>query len=246
MGAVLDRGGASARAARRGAVSETAPARPHHADIPAWRSRSGWAILLIVTVLALAGDLASKWAAFRTIAPDPVVITKPEVLSADQLGYLIPAHDVVTVVPHGLELTLVLNEGAVFGMAAGQTWFFVAFTVVALGFCCWMFASWTHARDRVAHVAIALVLAGGLGNLYDRLMFACVRDFLHFLPGVHLPFGLAWPGGETEVWPYVSNVADAELIVGIALLIWFSLRAPAHAKADDERKPDGTSDASAA
>lgn len=216
-------------------MTDSAPPRPHHADAPAWRSRSAWVTLIIIAAIALAADLGTKWAAFRHIAPEPVVISKPEVLTTDQLGSLIPIHDTITVIPHGLELTLVLNEGAVFGMAAGQTWFFIAFTVVALGFCCWMFAGWTHARDRVAHAAIALVLAGGVGNLYDRLMYACVRDFLHFLPGVRLPFGLAWPGGDHEVWPYVSNVADAELIVGIALLIWFSLRAPAHHKHDADR-----------
>lgn len=210
---------------------------PRGADVRAARSRRAWLRLLVLALLGLGADLASKHLAFARIADVPVTVTRPEVLAADRLGDLVPPHRPVTVIPHALELTLVLNEGAVFGMAAGQRWFFVAFTLVAMGFCLWMFASWTGARDRWAHAAIALVLAGGIGNLYDRLRFACVRDFLHFLPGVELPFGLAWPGGEREVWPYVSNVADAELILGIAMLMWFSLRAPRHAPADDRPAP---------
>ena len=80
--------------------------------------------------------------------------------------------------------------------------------------------------DEVAHVALALLIAGGLGNLYDRVLFACVRDFIHPLPGVTLPFGIRWPGGSREVWPYVSNVADLFLLLGIGALLVYSWRKP--------------------
>lgn len=203
---------------------------------PAGRCPRAWALLLLLAAAFLAADLASKHLAFDRVARRPVALDRAEVLATDRLADLIPHHEPVTVVPHALELTLVLNEGAVFGMAAGQRWFFIAFTILAMAFCLWMFAAWTGRRDRLAHAAIALVVAGGLGNLYDRLRFACVRDFLHFLPGVRLPFGLAWPGGQREIWPYVSNIADAQLIAGIAVLMWFSLRPPSttHTPTDNE------------
>jgi signal peptidase II len=198
--------------------------------IPAARfSRAAWITLALVTLIGLAGDLWSKSYAFAHTADAPVVLTRQSVLAVadpSRLGRLIPPHDPVTVVPSVLNFTLVLNPGAVFGMGSGKRWFFVSFTVVAMGVCLWMFGWWTTARDRAAHVSFGLVLAGGLGNLYDRLQFACVRDFIHPLPGVKLPFSLAWPGGEREIWPYVSNVADAYLIVGIAALVWFSFRQP--------------------
>jgi lipoprotein signal peptidase len=62
--------------------------------------------------------------------------------------------------------------------------------------------------------------------LYDRLVYACVRDFIHPLPGVMYPF--AWPASFAgkEVWPYVSNVADALLIVGVVMLAWRALKTP--------------------
>jgi lipoprotein signal peptidase len=175
-------------------------------------SPRAWAILIGVAVLGVAVDLASKAIAFATIAGAPVRVSREDVLFASEQGRslssLIPPHEPVVIGPKLLNLTLVLNPGAVFGIGAGKRWFFVAFTVGALALAIWMFGAWTRARDRWAHVAIALLLAGGLGNLYDRLVYACVRDFLHPLPGVDLPFGWRVPiTGGREVWPYVSNVA---------------------------------------
>lgn len=196
---------------------------------PAGRSPRAWLLFLGATVLGVVADLWSKHAAFQHVASVPVTVRREDVLrtgSLGSLGSLIPAHDPIVVVPGVLELTLVLNPGAVFGIGAGKRWFFVVFTVGAVALATWLFARKTAARDRWAHLGFALVVSGGLGNLYDRVRFACVRDFLHPLPGLRLPFGLRWPSGSPEVWPYVSNVADAFLLVGIALLIAYSWRTP--------------------
>ncbi len=193
---------------------------------PAGRSPRAWLLFLGATVLGVVADLWSKHAAFQHVASVPVTVRREDVLRTGSLGSLIPAHDPIVVVPGVLELTLVLNPGAVFGIGAGKRWFFVVFTVGAVALATWLFARKTAARDRWAHLGFALVVSGGLGNLYDRVRFACVRDFLHPLPGLRLPFGLRWPSGSPEVWPYVSNVADAFLLVGIALLIAYSWRTP--------------------
>lgn len=195
-------------------ASEAAASGP-----PAWRSRRAWAVLLTVAVLGVATDLVSKAVAFRTIGPHPVVIDRREVLRRTSLVGLIPPGSTRVVIPRVLELSLVLNRGAVFGIGAGQRWAFILFTVGALAFATWMFGWWTGPRDAGAHAAIALLISGGLGNLYDRLVYACVRDFIHPLPGVRLPLGLTWPGGERDVWPYVSNLADLWLIIGIGMLM---------------------------
>jgi signal peptidase II len=139
------------------------------------------------------------------------VVLRQDVLSAGNLSDLVPPHAPKEIVPSLLNFTLVLNPGAVFGIGAGKRVFFIVFTVLALGFGLWMFGAWTRPRDRVAHAAIGLLLAGGLGNLYDRLAFACVRDFIHPLPTVF------WHG--RPVWPYVSNVADLFLLIGIGILV---------------------------
>ncbi len=177
--------------------------------------------LLVSFVLALAADLWTKHLAFERIAGEAVPVVRAEVLAAGPRGLqrLIPPHEPVVAVPHVLNLQLVLNSGAVFGAGQGWRWVFVGFTFVALGFALWMFARWTDRRDWVSHICVGLIVAGGAGNLHDRLRFACVRDFLHPLPTARLPFGLRWPNGGDEVWPYVSNVADAFLIVGIGVLM---------------------------
>lgn len=200
---------------------------------PASTSKRAWTILIATTVLGLVADLWSKALAFQHVAGFPVVIERDQVLQVPQLGALIPPHDPVVVIPKLLEFTLVLNPGAVFGIGAGKRWFFVIFTVIACVVALALFVKWTRARDWVAHLGFGLIISGGLGNLYDRLLFACVRDFIHPLPGVHLPFGLAWPGGNTEVWPYVSNVADAFLIVGILLLMYHAWTMPEPEKGSD-------------
>ncbi len=192
----------------------------------AGRSPRAWTLLIAATLVALALDLGSKHLAFQRVAGAPVPIDRREVIEATSLDTLIPVHDPVVVVPSLLEFTLVLNPGAVFGIGAGQRWFFVAFTVGALAFALLIFARWTTARERGAHLALALLIAGGLGNLYDRMLYACVRDFIHPLPGVQLPFGIRWPSGSPEVWPYVSNVADLFLLIGIGALLVYSWRRP--------------------
>lgn len=209
------------------ARSPTATTAP--ATLPAWASRAAWCRLMLVLVLALATDLVSKQLAFDRIAPNPVELDRQAVLHAaqteDGVASLIPRHRPVTVIPSVLDLTLVLNRGAVFGLGQGQRWLFVAFTAVALGVGLWAFAMWTQRHQWLTHASLGLVLGGGLGNLYDRIVFACVRDFLHPLPGVSLPFGLRWPSGSGEVWPYVSNLADLYLILGIAGLVGHLWRA---------------------
>ncbi len=184
-------------------------------------------MLLVTLVLGLASDLISKSVAFERIGGTPARFTRQQVLEADRLSSLLPDHQPLTVVPSVLDLTLVLNPGAVFGIGAGQRWLFVTFTAFAVIFAMYVFAAWTRPRDRLAHFAIGLLLAGGVGNLYDRLRFACVRDFLHPLPGVKMPFGITWPNGSGELWPYVSNIADLWLIIGIGMLLVLCWRAPA-------------------
>ena len=201
---------------------------PHMADakLPStWHNARAWQALMLVFVLGLFSDLCSKTLMFARVAGTPVEVSREKVLAAGtDLESLIPVHDSVVAIRDILEFKLLLNPGAVFGMGAGKRWVFVAFTAFAIGFALWMFANWTRPRDRMAHIAIGLVLAGGVGNLYDRMMFACVRDFIHPLPGVRLPFGWSYPWGGREIWPYVSNVADLWLIIGILVLVIHTLR----------------------
>ncbi|HVZ94888.1 MAG TPA: signal peptidase II [Phycisphaerales bacterium] len=181
-------------------------------------------VLLVTVLVGLAADLGSKWWAFEKIAPVPQAIDREAVVRVlehdpSQIMSLINPHEPRVVVPGLLNFQLVLNAGAVFGTGQGKRWFFIGFTAVALCFALWVFAAWTSRRDRLGQIAVGLVVSGGIGNLYDRVRYGCVRDFIHPLPGVKLPFGWHWPSGDADVWPYVSNVADALLLIGIGVLM---------------------------
>jgi len=191
---------------------------PDQARRRAWRSPLAWVVLLSVLALGLAADLGLKAWSFRNVAPDPVVLDA-EVIN--QPNPYVPAHPPVVVIPRVLHLHLVLNQGAVFGIGADRRMFFIVFTFAALAAAFAVFGRWTTDDATVAHIAIALIIAGGVGNLYDRVQFGFVRDFLHILPGWQMPFGWSWPGGNNEVFPWVFNVADVMLLFGMGTLMWY-------------------------
>ncbi len=183
---------------------------------PATRSacRSGRAVTLffVVFIAALVADLSLKTWAFAELGPEPVDI--PAVL--DGIEPLPP--DTVTIVPGVLSLRLTLNTGAVFGMWSGYRSMFIITTAVAIAVVAFFFCT-SRERQWVVHTALALVLAGAIGNLYDRWQYHAVRDMLWLFPDVELPLGLSWPGGVRDVYPWIFNIADVALLVGIIALL---------------------------
>ena len=102
------------------------------------------------------------------------------------------------------------NSGVTFGAAQGQTIPILIFTVVVmllLG--AWLFS--TRQRSAPLHVGIGMVLGGALGNLWDRVHWAKVRDFLLFYWGD--------PKGPSFSWPNF-NVADSMIVCGVLLIVW--------------------------
>ncbi|WP_435056054.1 signal peptidase II [Zhongshania aquatica] len=107
-----------------------------------------------------------------------------------------------------LDITLHYNRGAAFSFlsdAGGwQRWFF---TVIALAvstyICVWLMRLQRH--QWLLSLALALVLGGALGNLWDRMYLGHVVDFIsvHWGPSYFPTF----------------NIADAGISVGAALLL---------------------------
>ncbi|MEY3142707.1 MAG: hypothetical protein RLY21_1200 [Planctomycetota bacterium] len=193
-------------------------------ELPSWRSPSAWLTLVGVFTVGLVFDLWTKYWAFREIAGYPVELERERILSDP--SFYVPHHGRVTALPWDLlDFRLVLNHGAVFGIGQQRRELFIVFTVFATIAALALFARGTRVRMRAAHVAIGLILAGGIGNLYDRFFYGAVRDFLHMLPGWSLPNGWKWPGNSTsDVFPWVFNVADVMLLAGMALYIVVSFR----------------------
>ena len=170
---------------------------------PAPSRAAAWVVFLGVTLAVLAADLALKSWAFANVAPSPVRL---EAWAARQAG--VPRHDPITLVPHLLSLQLVLNRGAVFGLGQGGKWVFIPVSIAAAGFILFLF--WRSPRHAwPLHAALALILSGALGNLYDRVLYSEVRDMLRLFP-------------TTDVYPWVFNLADAALVVGVAIMLLMS------------------------
>ena len=205
------------------------------AQTPAGRSPRAWLTLAVVLLVGISADLGSKSWSYRHVAGEPVVLDR-SLLATDPAHDPIARHDGQPLLPGGiLELKLVLNPGAVFGIGAHQRWFFIAFTIAALIGGLLAFGRYTCASHRVVHLSLGMVIAGGFGNLYDRIAFGRVRDFLHMMAGHHLPFGLTWPGtNNPELMPWVFNIADVLLLVGMVLLMVHVNRQEKRRKASDE------------
>jgi signal peptidase II len=187
--------------------------------VSAWRSPLAWLTLAATFGIGLGFDLWTKYWSFGTVAGRPIELRYEDV--AGNPSYRLPWHEGIRAVPGDLlDFRLVLNHGAVFGIGQNRRWVFVLFTILAIGVAVTFFARGTRSDARLSHVAIGLILAGGVGNLYDRMVYGAVRDFLHMLPRWDLPFGWRWPGNATsEVFPWIFNIADVMLLAGMALLL---------------------------
>jgi signal peptidase II len=119
-------------------------------------------------------------------------------------------------IPGWLEFEAVINHGAVFGLGQGARVLFITVSVGAIVFLAYLFA--TSGKRWVYQILLGMLLAGVLGNLFDRVMFGYVRDMIHALP--------RWK----NFFPYVFNVADSFLCTGVGLMVIYSLVAEHRAK----------------
>ncbi len=102
------------------------------------------------------------------------------------------------------DLTFVRNFGASFGLFAGGLASRIFLSLIALGVSVGL-AVWLGRLGRPMAVAgVSFIIGGALGNLYDRIAYGYVVDFLDF-SGLY--------------FPWVFNVADAAINLGVACLL---------------------------
>ena len=152
------------------------------------------------------------WLAVAVIAVD----LGTKALASEMLTY----GDPVPVVPL-FNLTLLHNTGAAFSFladAAGwQRWFFVGLAVVVSGVLVYWLKGLKRHETWTA-VAIALILGGAIGNVYDRVVHGYVVDFLHFY----------W-----QDWHFPAfNLADTAITIGAGMMILDIFRKPSEKAAD--------------
>jgi signal peptidase II len=133
--------------------------------------------------------------------------------------------DAIPVIPHVFRISHVLNSGAAFSMFTDSPhpertrWMLTAFSILAAVVVLVVLIR-TGRRLTMTSVAMALVLGGAIGNVWDRIRYATVVDFLE----VHI-IHYHWPD---------FNVADSAIVIGGILLLLDSLRSTAAAKQEVE------------
>jgi signal peptidase II len=136
-------------------------------------------------------------------------ITKLWIVSHIQSGHA------MVIIPRVFRLTHVVNTGAAFSMfegSASQTLvrnLLIGFSIVAVVVVLALIGKMGRSIS-LTSLALALILGGALGNLYDRVRFSYVVDFLE----VHI-IHYHWPD---------FNVADSAIVVGACLLLLEMLR----------------------
>ena len=186
---------------------------------PAFRSAVAVGLFVAVTAVGLAADLLSKHYVFESLLNDSELVAKARIAGTriDPRTGKPPTTQQILGLFHrrvcfGLTLTLSTNPGVVFGWPMPPLAVIVS-TVITVGMVGWFFGT----SDRKAwpmHTSMAFILAGAMGNLYDRLYSSVspigmepicrnVRDFidcsdLHYTP--------------------VYNIADVLLVAGVGII----------------------------
>lgn len=164
--------------------------------------KSYWLLVLLVAVLGTASDLFSKYLAFRLIGDKRSV----EIISKT------------------LKFTCTMNSGIIWGLWSGNSVIFLVLTVLTIPLILLLFREISRqndkpwlSRSRLMAVAFGLILSGAAGNLYDRLAYRAVRDFIDF-------YIINWP---------IFNIADTYITIGAVLIIFMMFRKEPQSEASD-------------
>ena len=108
-------------------------------------------------------------------------------------------YESIPLIENLVHITYVHNRGAAFSLLEGRLLLFQIFTGLAVvGLLTFAFMM---RRDKLTYYIILTTLAGALGNLYDRLVFGYVRDFI-----------------DVRFFA-VFNIADIFIVVGMIALV---------------------------
>jgi signal peptidase II len=147
------------------------------------------AVFLLIAVAGAILDLASKLLAFRALGVPAGCDPIPPVR--------------IDVIPGWAGFRASMNPGIVWGLFQGIPEVFTVLAAVAVPLLLLLY--WrTRDPGRLFTISLGLILAGALGNLYDRLVYGRVRDFIDV-------YVINYP---------IFNVADSWICIGVTLLAW--------------------------
>lgn len=143
------------------------------------------------------------WTLFGTIAALGLILDQASKLYIDRTMSL---YQSIPVIDGFFNLFYIRNRGAAFSFLSNATWRLPFFIAVSLIASIVILVAFGRLRDdqKLAQASLAMIFAGAVGNLVDRLRLGEVIDFLD----------VYW---KSNHWP-AFNVADSFICVGVALL----------------------------
>ena len=111
--------------------------------------------------------------------------------------------DSISVIGNFFRITYYRNTGAALSSLEGQRALLIAFSSLAM-IAAFVFLMMYKGRSKLLDWSLALIVAGGIGNLIDRIAFGYVTDMISF-----------------SIFPPIFNIADIAVTVGCALMIIF-------------------------
>ncbi len=143
----------------------------------------------------------------RILLVSAVVVVIDQITKALTRTHL-DLYDSVPVITNFFHLTYVTNDGMAFGINfPGGIYVFSVISIIltAIIFVYLWKEQYSHFLMRLS---LALIFAGAIGNLIDRILFGKVVDFFDFMIGNY-----HW---------YIFNVADSSVTIGMAVFLYFS------------------------
>ena len=134
----------------------------------------------------------------------PLLTVLDQLIKYLVVTYLKPIES-VTVIPYLLEFRYLENSGAAFGIFQNMTWFFsVATVIITVVISVYLYKN--NPVHSLVRTSAIMIIAGGFGNLIDRLFLGFVVDFIHVM-----------------FFDYIFNFADCLVVVGVCLFIIYTL-----------------------
>ena len=123
-------------------------------------------------------------------------------------GLHLQTQEQVKILPF-FSITMVRNLSMSFGLLPAGNWTRWLLTLFQGLAGCILILAAARARHVLVGIALAMIAGGAIGNGLDRIRFGSVVDFLDF-SGLY--------------FPWVFNVADSAISIGVALLAWHLIR----------------------
>ena len=126
----------------------------------------------------------------------------------------------------GLALEASINFGAFNGWFAQMGWVLIGVSGLA-PIVTYLVVYRAKESSPLLVTSLSLIAGGAMGNLWDRLLFGAVRDFIKVYVTID---------GREHVWPNF-NIADSAIVVGVILVIWKEFRPSGGDREEIEEPP---------